>query len=72
MDGGGRSSAGSSEVDRIRGVAFSVPHVMSCLTAAGPSSEGVGDGIEGSSENPLSVDELGLSVKKTLLEQSSK
>lgn len=38
--GGGLStaSAGSiSEPESTRGVALSVPHVMSCLTAAGPS-----------------------------------
>lgn len=65
MFGGGRSdssgfiiSAGSSE-EIIRGVALSVPHVMSCLTAAGPSSEGVGEGIVGRRENPLFVKERG-------------
>ena len=41
------SSAGSSGCDRTRGVPASVPQVISCLTAAGPSSEGVGDGREG-------------------------
>lgn len=54
--GGGISedamSAGSSE-EIIRGVALSVPQVMSCFTAAGPSSDGVGDGIVGNSEKPL-------------------
>ena len=39
VTGGGIStdSAGSSDCDRMRGVAFSVPQVISCLTAAGPS-----------------------------------
>ena len=53
-------SAGSSE-EMIRGVALSVPHVMSCLTAAGPSSEGVGEGTEGRREKPLPVGERGRS-----------
>lgn len=50
--GGGctTASAGSSDCDRTRGVAFSVPHVMSCLTAAGPSCEGVGEGTAGTSD----------------------
>ena len=61
MDGGGRLSAGSSEVLKMRGVAFRVPQVMSCLTAAGPSSEGVGEGIEGRSENPFLVGDFGWS-----------
>jgi hypothetical protein len=46
---GGTSS--SSDVEIMRGVAFSVPHVINCLTAAEPSSEGVGDGIVGTREN---------------------
>jgi len=41
------SSAGSSGCERMRGVPARVPQVISCLTAAGPSSEGVGDGSEG-------------------------
>ena len=44
---GSSPSAGSSDCDRIRGVPARVPQVISCLTAAGPSSEGVGDGREG-------------------------
>lgn len=55
------ASAGSSEGEIMRGVAFNVPHVISCFTAAGPSSEGVGDGIEGRRENPLFVGERGRS-----------
>ncbi len=55
-------SAGSSDCDRTRGVALSVPHVMSCFTAAGPSSEGVGDGIEGTSELTSLVGDLGRST----------
>lgn len=34
--GGGCSSDTSSDRDMIRGVAFKVPHVISCLTAFGP------------------------------------
>jgi len=41
------TSAGSSDCDRMRGVPASVPQVINCLTAAGPSSDGVGDGSEG-------------------------
>jgi hypothetical protein len=41
---GTKTSAGSFDEEMIRGVAFRVPQVMSCFTAAGPSSEGVGDG----------------------------
>ena len=63
--GGGRSlfpdSAGSSS-EMIRGVALSVPQVMSCLTAAGPSSEGVGEGSVGRREKPLAVGERGRSA----------
>jgi len=43
----------------MRGVAFRVPHVMSCFTAAGPNSEGVGEGIVGTKENLLIVGDLG-------------
>jgi len=56
---GSGTSAGSSE-EMIRGVAFSVPQVMSCFTASGPSSSGVGEGIVGTSPNPLFLGELGL------------
>ena len=45
----------------MRGVALSVPHVISCFTAVGPSSEGEGEGIAGKSENPLFVGERGRS-----------
>jgi hypothetical protein len=44
---GADASAGSSDCDRMRGVPARVPQVISCLTAAGPSSDGVGDGSEG-------------------------
>lgn len=54
-------SAGSSDCDRMRGVALSVPHVMSCFTAAGPSSEGVGEGMEATSEWVSFVGDLGRS-----------
>jgi len=58
---GSGTSAGSSE-HIIRGVASRVPQVMSCLTAAGPSSSGVGEGIAGTNPSPLFLGELGLSV----------
>lgn len=45
----------------MRGVAFRVPHVISCFTAAGPSSDGVGDGIVGTREKLLIVGDLGRS-----------
>ena len=48
---GSGTSAGSSE-EIIRGVASRVPQVMSCLTAVGPNSSGVGEGIAGTSPNP--------------------
>lgn len=41
--GPGRLS-GSSDCDIIRGVALSVPHVINCFTAVGPSSDAVGEG----------------------------
>jgi len=47
LSAGADISAGSSDCDRMRGVPARVPQVMSCLTAAGPSSDGVGDGSEG-------------------------
>lgn len=56
-------SAGSSDCDKTRGVALSVPHVMSCFTAAGPSSDGVGDGIEGTREWISLVGDLGWSMR---------
>ena len=43
----------SSDEERTLGVAVRVPHVMSCLTAAGPSWEGVGDGTAGTREKLL-------------------
>lgn len=58
---GSGTSAGSSD-EIILGVASRVPQVISCLTATGPSSSGVGEGIAGTSPNPLSLGELGLSV----------
>ena len=42
-------------------MAFNVPQVMSCLTAFGPSCDGVGEGTEGTSESTLPVGDLGLS-----------
>ena len=57
------ASAGSSDCDNTRGVAFSVPHVISCLTAAGPSSEGVGEGIDGTREKLLVIGDLGRSME---------
>lgn len=47
----------------MRGVAFSVPHVMSCLIALGPISEGDGEGTEGMSAFVLVVGDLGRSGK---------
>ena len=44
------SSTGSSDWDIIRGVAFNVPQVISCFTAAGPSSAAVGEGRLGTSK----------------------
>ena len=62
--GGGRddSSAGSSDWEIIRGVAFSVPHVISCFTADGPSSDGVGEGRLGTREKLFIVGDFGRSV----------
>lgn len=60
---GSGTSAGSSE-EIIRGVAFNVPQVMSCWTADGPNSSGVGEGMAGTSPNPLLLGELGLSKSK--------
>jgi hypothetical protein len=45
----------------MRGVAFRVPQVISCFTAAGPSSEGVGEGIVGTREKWFIVGDLGRS-----------
>lgn len=45
--GGSIMSASSVGWERMRGVPVRVPRVMSCLTAAGPSWEGVGEGREG-------------------------
>ena len=63
--GAGRmtTSAGSSldDWERMRGVALRVPHVISCFTAAGPSSEGVGEGIVGTREKLFIVGDLGRS-----------
>lgn len=56
--GGGRSS----DWEMIRGVAFRVPQVISCLTAAGPSSEGVGEGTAGTREKLFIVGDLGRSA----------
>lgn len=65
--GGGIEDDGSSissDEERILGVAVRVPHVMSCLTAAGPSWEGVGDGTAGTSEKLLIVGDFGRSVER--------
>jgi hypothetical protein len=40
----------SSAAWRMRGVLLRVPQVMSCLTAAGPSSDGVGEGMTATRE----------------------
>ena len=62
--GGGRDvSAGSSLCERMRGVPISVPMVMSCFTASGPSSEGVGEGKAGTYEKLLIPGDLGRSSK---------
>lgn len=50
LGGGIEESAGSSDCDKTRGVPVIVPHVMSCLTAAGPSSDGEGVGTDGTRE----------------------
>lgn len=63
---GADASAGSSDCERMRGVPARVPQVMSCLTAAGPSSDGVGDGREGTYEKSLTPGDLGLSVGKVM------
>lgn len=60
-------SIGSSDWDKTRGVPVSVPQVTSCLTACGPSSEGVGDGIEGTSEKLPVVGDFGRSVSCSLV-----
>jgi hypothetical protein len=62
VEGGGMEGSSSPVWDRIRGVALSVPHVMSCLTAAGPSSDGVGEGIAGTREKLLMVGDFGRSM----------
>lgn len=54
---------GSPDCDRMRGVALSVPQVMSCLIAVGPSSEGVGEGRSGTNEKLLIVGDLGRSIR---------
>ena len=55
-------SGGSSDCESTRGVAFKVPHVISCFIAAGPSSDGVGDGIEGTNECTSFVGDFGRSA----------
>lgn len=60
--GGGISSDTSSDWDITRGVAFKVPHVMSCLTAFEPIWSAVGEGTLGTSENPPAVGDFGRSV----------
>jgi hypothetical protein len=51
--------AGSPVSLMILGVELSVPQVMSCFNAVGPSSAGVGDGRFGTSEKPRSFGDLG-------------
>lgn len=51
----------------MRGVAFRVPHVISCFTAAGPSSDGVGDGMVGTREKLLIFGDLGRSRDDSLI-----
>lgn len=64
FDGGtSTASAGSSDCERTRGVALSVPQVISCLTAAGPNCDGVGVGIEGTREFTFPVGDLGRSAE---------
>ena len=60
------ASAGSSDCDNTRGVAFRVPHVISSFTAAGPSSEGVGEGTEGTREKLSDVGDFGRSVMTSI------
>ena len=56
---------GSSSGVTMRGVAFRVPHVINCFTAAGPSSDAVGDGMLGTREKSrLPVGDLGRSGTK--------
>lgn len=43
-------------------MALRVPQVINSLTALGPNSEGVGEGIFGSNENPFVVGDLGRST----------
>lgn len=61
--GGGISSDTSSDWDIIRGVAFKVPHVMSCLTACEPIWSAVGEGILGTSEKLPAVGDFGRPAK---------
>lgn len=63
LGAGADASAGSSDCDRMRGVPARVPQVISCLTAAGPSSDGVGDGSAGTYEKLLIPGDLGLSKR---------
>jgi hypothetical protein len=60
-------SAGSSDRERMRGVAFRVPQVISCFTATGPSSDGVGEGMVGTNEKLFIVGDLGRSGKSSLV-----
>lgn len=63
---GGRS-ASSSGCEMMRGVALRVPHVISCLTAVGPSSDAVGEGMFGTREKLLIVGDLGRSDEQVLI-----
>lgn len=55
----------------MRGVAFSVPHVISCLTACGPNSDGVGEGIEGTSAKSSCPGDFGRSSNTHLRQNPS-
>lgn len=66
MFGGDISSDTSSDCDMIRGVAFRVPHVMSCLTAFEPIWSAVGEGTFGTSEKPFAVGDFGRSTRTKL------
>lgn len=49
------AAAGSSDWDMTLGVALSVPQVMSCLSASGPSSDALGEGKFGTNVKPSSL-----------------
>lgn len=53
-------------------MALRVPQVISCFTAAGPSCDGVGEGIVGTREKLFIVGELGRSDGKLVSTESEK